>query len=551
MCWMPLYASKIGAVDKAWAQVQTVFKGKPAYSIEKEGSKAERPVLVFGVSELMHPDAKVNCEDCHYVHKSMSEKMKKLGDLWMEAVELTRRKEIKTLDSIDKKLKTLGFEKGVESFVDYCVKNGISDGVLEFTQIFDSPTAMSHFNSSGCRATMFNTFAGCRDCNLKMTAIKYVHQIYQKMVAASGRQPKGRAARPVSAGVAGRAKRPAIDPADNPKLNPGTDTEAAMQCFLFGGLLHANDRLYSVPYENHMAYYFEINDQERCDTWAFRFCVLWCLYQVLFCVWENRTIGWSFRHHVSYVYSGIQNFYLALLFYVLHCANGNRDTIDFETFNFFYASHLPFFLMKNDSSKTSRSLSAMLLDEDIDPKEEPDARAFEEYTAAKLRQEFGTLKTKVLGLWESHFKSLSLFIHGSDELYSNKEAYTAFFCDPRAATTMSRHSEHSGGESIPDVTTSSRVFNTGPGYWFHFKSITMAKIEMDSELYYASHDDPLIRQMWADWYRHLCFRIRQLDTAGVRLAAVASHFQLGDGPSMHLSALLRGGAGSRWRTRVV
>ena len=57
MCWMPLYASKIGAVDKAWAQVQTVFKGKPAYSIEKEGSKAEHPVLVFGVSELMHPDA--------------------------------------------------------------------------------------------------------------------------------------------------------------------------------------------------------------------------------------------------------------------------------------------------------------------------------------------------------------------------------------------------------------------------------------------------------------------------------------------------------------
>ena len=57
MCWTPLYLDQTNPVDLSWEMVQIVFKGKPAFSIEADGYKHERPVLVFGVSRL-HSGAK-------------------------------------------------------------------------------------------------------------------------------------------------------------------------------------------------------------------------------------------------------------------------------------------------------------------------------------------------------------------------------------------------------------------------------------------------------------------------------------------------------------
>jgi hypothetical protein len=73
MCWMPLYVGeRSNKEDESWGLVQFVFKGKPAFSIEADGSKRERPVTVFGVSEL-HPGASSNCQDCHFIHSSVYE----------------------------------------------------------------------------------------------------------------------------------------------------------------------------------------------------------------------------------------------------------------------------------------------------------------------------------------------------------------------------------------------------------------------------------------------------------------------------------------------
>ena len=74
LCWMPLFIDRKNAEDEHWCSVQYVFKGKPAFSIKASGLKHERPVYVFGFSELdkvlVQTTVMVSCQDCHFIHTS-------------------------------------------------------------------------------------------------------------------------------------------------------------------------------------------------------------------------------------------------------------------------------------------------------------------------------------------------------------------------------------------------------------------------------------------------------------------------------------------------
>ena len=312
-----------------------------------------------------------------------------------------------------------------------------------------------------------------------------------------------------------------------------------MHCLLLGGMLGEGDTVApssADPRETCLT----VNDDNRCLSWTFRICIHYCLYQILFSVWENRTTDKSFRHHVSYLYHGVQNFYLTWVFYLLHCANGASLLMNFEAFNFFYASHLPFFRLNPEANATNpHSLSSMVIRGQQESRpmnflESPD------FTKDRIKEEFEAVKQGVLNFWREHFRPLSDFIHGKG--FAESGTYAAFFCNPVHAQRFvvdgktKDHARHLG------VSTFSHFFSTGPGYWFHFRQITMNQIETDCRLYFESQRNALVKRMWAAWYRHLCARIAQLGLP----VALASHFQLGDGPSMHLSALLRA-AGPRWR----
>jgi hypothetical protein len=85
MCWMPLYTNPALQEDRLWGLIQLVFKEKPAFSVEADGSKKERPVLVFGVSELHakeNGDLPMNCEDCHYIHTSVCHNTVRFDNIW-------------------------------------------------------------------------------------------------------------------------------------------------------------------------------------------------------------------------------------------------------------------------------------------------------------------------------------------------------------------------------------------------------------------------------------------------------------------------------------
>ena len=88
-----------------------------------------------------------------------------------------------------------------------------------------------------------------------------------------------------------------------------------------------------------------------------------------------------------------------------------------------------------------------------------------------------------------------------------------------------------GGEVKLDIQTFDTFFTSGPGYWFHFKHITMAKIERDCKLYYECNRPDLVKHVWAQWYGYLSMAILRLGP----VRALASHFQL----PTHLSLILR------------
>ncbi len=176
---------------------------------------------------------------------------------------------------------------------------------------------------------------------------------------------------------------------------------------------------------------FKIGDERDCLSWKFRFVLMWCLLQVIFSVFEGNSIKPLFRHHISYVYGGIQDFYLSLLFFLLHCANGytqeGRFTLTFEVFHFFYSSHLPFFLAKNHQNPgNGRSLSEIIL-KTVDNSSEIQLgnKDNDHFNKVEIKALFNQLKDSVLRFWNESFKPLSDFIH---ERENPGGEYAGFFC---------------------------------------------------------------------------------------------------------------------------
>ncbi len=104
-------------------------------------------------------------------------------------------------------------------------------------------------------------------------------------------------------------------------------------------------------------------------------------------------------------------------------------------------------------------------------------------------------------------------------------------------------------------------FTANPGYWYHFKNITMANIKKDCELNFKINGIELVKQVWVQWYNSLCMCIQRLgmDARGGGAAAAAGvwscfFISLGKQPMMHLSCILPRStttttSSSRWRLK--
>lgn len=296
-------------------------------------------------------------------------------------------------------------------------------------------------------------------------------------------------------------------------------------------------------------YYSVLSNHDRL-TWEYRYIILWCLIKILFAAWEDSEITTAFRHHISYLFDGVQDFYLSLLFFVMHNANGKiRDgspPLRFEAFHFFYSSHLPFFLSsQGENPQHHRSLSHMILG---DTKFIfPGGINKREVTA-----QFMMLKTKVRDFWSLHFCRLSNFIYDEGR---EETPHKYFFCSPRSAAAMS----DACSRIDLDVQSFKDYFTSYPGYWFHFKSITMPRVERDCKLYFDQATIPFVKRVWAQWYAHLCTCVNALGGndhrgqggVGAGMPVRSRFFRTRRAPSSLTAAILQSLAPPSTRWRVV
>jgi hypothetical protein len=153
-------------------------------------------------------------------------------------------------------------------------------------------------------------------------------------------------------------------------------------------------------------------------------------------------------------------------------------------------------------------------------------------TSAGVRTQFTYMKEKVLAFWREHFERLSDFIINPEN--AGASDYRAYFCKPDKAVTIR---DGCLGQEL-SIKGFREYFAGRPGYWFHFKHITMMKIEKECEKYHNIQGVALAQRVWDEWYNYLCQHIALLDVGPVR-------------SRMHLSAVLREmGGGGRWRMEV-
>ena len=227
----------------------------------------------------------------------------------------------------------------------------------------------------------------------------------------------------------------------------------------------------------------------------------------------------------------------------MHSANGQKkfDTkpISFEVFHFFYTSHLPFFLMtKGHNRRNCHGLSDLILGT-------LDLKLSTVFTIDDVRTQFKSMSTKILDFWSKYVKPLSDFLHDTG---AYKDEYAKYFCNPINAINFSTVCLESGKPL--NVQTFRNYFTQSPGYWFHFKYITMAKIEMDCKLYSQQFQIAAVNQVWAQWYNFLCQNIQRLGM-DPRAAGMRSRFQLDQSPPLHLTAaILRSLTPGRWCVRL-
>ena len=519
MCWMPLHIDRSESEDQKWGSVQFVFKGKPAFSVNSGDAKGNRHVYVFGVTELFAKEGSRekdglirNCEGCHFIHSFASKYTAEFRS-WGTVADKQRLAPLHRGGNDDQHL---------NFFENLHVEYGLIDGVSDFVASDYTKKRMEYFTQNRVFETLSNVFSGCKDCNQKMTLSDYIFGFFDLYVPNYNEDTQ--------------KKRKGADDAQ-PKTDRGRkmDKETQMYYILLSGMIRKEQL---IPPGTDGNNYFKISVSEGDQlTWPFRYVILWCLYQILFAEWADGELKLEFRHHLSYIYGGIKDFYLSLLFFAMYGANGYQIyggcALKFEVFHFFYASHLPFFINseKKDSGFKHRSLyDAVMGDEKLKFSKE----------RVEIRRQFKSLKDHILQFWNEHFHPLCDFIIGN-----KTPKYQSFFCDPGSAVEMSVNCV---GKNL-NIQTFKDYFTSYPGYWFHFKNITMPKIEKDCLLYYRRNPVDFTKRAWVQWYAYLCMCIRELDNNNAPAVpaqrVVRSHLT-----ARVLRSLVPEG-GRRWCVRVV
>ena len=466
ICWMPLITGE-GPHAEKWKSVQITFKGKPAFSISRNSAFFGRPTMVFGINGISGI-RKSNCDACHYVHYADFGTFKNVNGIWnvwegmapptvSTACDQTVREPSKGADFYN----VLFSKARGQTLVGGIFAKAFQQGA----------TASDYFKSvniyhsdklpliSLIREMMLNqTFAGCGDCNQKMSQSSDVTNKIFEMLFFSDMDPKD---------------------------SHGYNVEAMTHYIMLCGVLQPADYLEGGDK-------FNTTDADVKSTWTLRYITMWCCLQILLCTWRLSSIQPGVGHHVNYILIGTVDFYISLWFYAMNAINFTRGTsvdLKFSEFHFYYMSMLPFYLQKKGlNTEDFFNLSTLVLGEDLlsDWKSKD--------TLDDIQDHVASIYKKVIEFWYNIINNdMSPAILGLNPAWEG--FIQGHFIAPGDLLTR-----RIALRSLQNPTIDVFVNFMGPfNYWLHFKHITMIRI-MDLCDQYLGWINPMpAKVIWFNW----------------------------------------------------
>ena len=420
-----------------------------------------------------------NCQKCHFVHYSSFGKTLEGLDIWkigtgfnVAEVQLNNGV-IRVTDAA--LMKSDLCELGVFN----CVFTSCGlDAFLQPMCDLRSPMAAVH----SLREYIFGEFAGCADCNNKMTIAKYVRAVFELAF-----NPRGYTVSKNRGGLTSK------------------DTHALVYYIMLSGVATAamvdvaTSKIITAPASPFLK-----------QTWTLRFIMMWCALQILFCLWHVNSTPVDVRHHMDYLYTGVMDFYISLWYFALHCIKSGEsdgDKVYFEEFHFYYTSCWPIFLATRGRYRggASMNLSALVFGALL----HDDASWSVAVDCATLQTQLVNIFKYVHAQWTASVSHLSQAIHNN--FVGSDEAIVGFFISPDNIKPLRQRAEGIALK-IKDFI----ALLSSDNYWFHFRHITFRRIlhlceTYDRQLAGVSNTARDIRlQQWRAWVRQFTNRCRQL-----------------------------------------
>jgi len=505
ICWMPLYyyvpaekGVKFEGLDK-WRELQTIFKSKHSFSLQNDTTtERSRNKVVFGYCDLFFSTKDSMCvNDSHLFHKSQSSADEELevNNIW----------NVFTGTSEDEKTEYgMDFDTGVEHnakttdfYRNVCVENGLfksSNGVFAtYEKVCESNKHASGDSEEKIKLTnvenvfkqMCDTFAGCVDCNKKMSTFRYVKKIFDVFF-------------PLETIL---------------RRFTMTRLDVMTHYIILSGLIKKDE------HKSHGNFFLlNVDRIENRKSWKFRVIIIWCYLQILCCLWEEDETSEHFRHHKNYIFTGTADLYMAFIFYLMFRSVDNitrLEFISFESFHYFYTSYVPFYLKKhNDDHVDIVNISRVVLQTNIDLFRSPFHYIDSEIKNA-LRKQMEVLQIAVCDFWVSKMKYIAHYIYQTEKIpvgiSSNGQSFMGlyeFFLPAYKALEIINKS--TGKEGYVAVTLSIKGYSDFLGpywYWFHFRQITAVRIKqlckefkdkMESGSLSVARKTGL--KLWNDWF---------------------------------------------------
>lgn len=476
-----------GTSDEQWLRAQFCFKGKPSFIIE--GAAGPRNINGFGPVHPLAATRTQSIDACHFVHTSVSDGSTHFHNLWAQCDDADRR-----TDDLSMLLNT--FPREAAKPLQFLEELTIERSIFRDTE----PTGTSMVDAflfapdrwvnipllnTAIQTMTKSTFAGCVDCNSKMTQMGKVPAFFSESF------PSVRNVSLVR-----------VEYRDNAMMNYLLLQGMLRVDNVFGPPDAANVR---APFQTPLGYQSIWISPAQQRTWKMKLGVMWCYFSIFMSNHSLSRLKPPFAHHSAYIFLGTSDFYLSMVLYIIYVANIPRDMLVtpllFEEFHYFYAKNIPFYLRHRGKLGTrtptapyfSNSLTNAILGADASRDngfawmEAPAGLGLDSPNDRHLFRDaqvfIGQIHASLCRFVVRHFNPLC------GELYharASPDLVLDYFARTDRVSDLLRQSNHAA------MTIQAYVTLLGPDrYWFHFKAITMAQIARDlaiSREHYAVAD---------------------------------------------------------------